>query len=146
MWANCKFINRFWKDYVVSRDERIVCGMRWKLRRMHNVDLSCQRPRCIHSWGALSACFAYRGISRNKNCPRYVAAIVRDERARRMKIFAGKNNNNKGYEQHAGRGNEEIMQNGTRRGLGHRVVHPDSAGLAASTTPGSTDRSSSHAW
>lgn len=61
---------------VISRDERIACGMRWKLCRMHSVDLSCQRPRCVRGWGALSACSAYRGISRNKNCPRHVVAIA----------------------------------------------------------------------
>lgn len=48
-------------------------------------------------------------------------------------------------EEHAGDGDQKIMQSGTSCGLGHRAVCPDSAGLAT-TTPGSSDRSSSHAW
>lgn len=70
-----------------------------------------------------------------------------------MKISTADKNNNREERrerererEHAGRGNEEIMQSGTRRDLGHRSVHPDSVGLAASKTPGSADRPSSHAW
>lgn len=87
-------MSRLWKGCVRVTEESHA----WKARKRLSIDLpTCQRPRCIRGWSALSASDARREVSRGKNCPRPSAASAPLNCARRMRIFAtGKKNNNRG--------------------------------------------------